>query len=70
MAASRQSRSHACRVPRSATGPATCSNTSVSTVGPSRLRAWEIPPAVGTDQAASQQPHLVNVPVTFVATSS
>jgi hypothetical protein len=37
---------------------------------PSLLRAWVIPLAVGTDQAASQHPHRDNDPVTFVATSS
>jgi hypothetical protein len=53
-----------------ATGVATCSNTSANTFGPNRLRAWVIPEAVGTDQPASQHPHLDNEPVTFVATSS
>jgi hypothetical protein len=69
MPSSRQSRSHASRVPRLATGPATRSNTSANTRRPSRLRAWLIPPAVGTDHEASQHPHLLNAPVTFVATS-
>ena len=69
MPSSRHPRSHAPRVDRSATGPATCSNTSANTWRPSRLRAWLIPPAVGTDHEASQHPHLVNAPVTFVATS-
>jgi hypothetical protein len=39
-------------------------------LGPSRLRAWVIPLAVGTDQPTSQQPHRDNAPVTLVATSS
>ncbi len=53
-----------------ATGPATCSNTSANTLGPSRLRAWVIPEAVGTDQPASQHPHRDNDPVTLAVTSS
>jgi hypothetical protein len=69
IATSRHLRSHASRVKVPATGPATCSNTSASTLGPSRLRAWVIPPAVGTDQPASQQFHADNEPVTLVATS-
>ncbi|HEY4992235.1 MAG TPA: hypothetical protein VII33_09145 [Nakamurella sp.] len=37
---------------------------------PSRLRAWVIALAVGTDHAAFQQPNRSNDPVTRVATSS
>jgi len=69
IATSRHPRSHAPRVEGLATGPATRSNTSASTWGPNRLRAWVIPPAVGTDHPASQQLNLDNDPVTFVATS-
>ncbi len=70
IASSRQPRSHAPRVIVSATGPATCSSTAGNTFGPSRLRAWVIPAAVGTDHEASQHPHADNAPVTLVATSS
>lgn len=70
MAVSRHRRSHAPRVAGVATGPATRSNTSDRTFGPSRLRAWVIPAAVGTDHRASQHPHRDNDPVTLVATSS
>ncbi len=65
MASTRRSRSHAPRVDGVATGPATCSNTSASTVGPSRLRAWVIPAAVGTDHPASQ--HLQSLSLQTVA---
>ena len=70
IASSRHPRSHAPRVSMLARGPATCSNTRSSTSGPSRLRAWVIPLAVGSDHAASQHPHPDNEPVTLVATSS
>jgi hypothetical protein len=69
MASSRHPRSHAPGVDGSAAGPATCSNTSANTFGPSRLRAWLIPPAVGTVHDASQQPQRSNAPVSLVATS-
>ena len=69
IASNRHPRNHAPRVNMSATGAATCSNTSANTVGPSRLRAWVIPPAVGTDHPASQHPHADSDPVTLVATS-
>ena len=52
-----------------ATGPQVRSNNSGNTWRPSRLRAWVIAEAVGTVQAASQQPHRSNDPVTLVATS-
>ena len=70
IASSRHPRSHAPRVSEVATGAATDSNTSANTFGPSRLRAWVIPEAVGTDQPASQHPQADNDPVTLVATSS
>ncbi len=53
-----------------ATGPHVRSNNSGNTVRPRRLRAWVITLAVGTLQAAFQQPHRSNDPVTLVATSS
>jgi hypothetical protein len=53
-----------------ATGPQTRSNSSGNTLRPRRLRAWVIADAVGTAQAAFQQPHRSNDPVTLVATSS
>lgn len=37
---------------------------------PNRFRAWVIALAVGTLQAASQQPNRSSDPVTFAATSS
>ena len=52
-----------------ATGPQVRSNNSANTSRPSRLRAWVIAEAVGTVQAASQQPHRSSDPVTLVATS-
>ena len=81
IARTRQSRSHDPRhglrcatatgpATGSATGSATRSNTSRITSRPNRFRARLIPPAVGLDQAASQQPQSDNDPVTLVATSS
>ena len=59
--------------PTSAAGPATGpqhrSNSSGNTLRPNRLRAWVIAEAVGTVQAAFQQPHRSSDPVTLVATS-
>ncbi len=53
-----------------ATGPQVCSNNSLNTARPRRLRACVIALAVGTDQDASQQPNRSNDPVTLAATSS
>jgi hypothetical protein len=53
-----------------ATGPQHRSNSSGNTARPSRLRAWVIAEVVGTVQAAFQQPHRSNDPVTLVATSA
>ena len=55
-------------VSRSATGTATWLNTSASGSGPSRCRAWVIPPDVGTSQSCS--PHSRSAPVSRAATSS
>jgi hypothetical protein len=52
-----------------ATGPQQRSNNSANTSRPNRLRAWVIADAVGTVQAALQQPHRSSDPVTLVATS-
>ncbi len=52
-----------------ATGPQVRSNNSGNTVGPRHLRTWVIDEAVGTVQAAFQQPHRPSEPVTLVATS-
>ena len=52
-----------------ATGPQHRSNSSANTWRPSRFRAWVIALAVGTVQAAFQQPHRSSDPVTLVATS-
>ena len=57
-------------VSRSATGPATCENTCAIGSGPSRLRAWVIPPFVGTSQSSPQQPHPRSASVSLAATSS
>ena len=52
-----------------ATGPQVRSNNSANTWRPNRFRAWVIALVVGTLQAAFQQPHRSNDPVTLVATS-
>lgn len=80
IASSRQPRKNAPRaVPSAAspadrdasppTGPQVRSNNSGNTPRPSRLRAWVIALAVGTVQAASQQPNRSSDPVTLAATS-
>ena len=70
MAISRQWRRNAPRVSSPATGPATRSNSSSSGSGPSRLRAWVIPPEVGVLHESSQHPHDARVSVSRAATSS
>ena len=55
---------------RSATGPATCENTRAIGSGPSHLRAWVIPPFVGTSQPSPQQPYPGSASVSRAATSS
>ena len=57
-------------VSSSATGTATCENTPATGSGPSRLRAWVIPPRAGTSQPSSQDPHACSVPASRAATSS
>ena len=57
-------------VSRSATGTATCENTPATGSGPSRCRAWVIPPRVGTSHSFSQQPHPRRVCASRAATSS
>ena len=70
MAISRQSRKNAPRASNPATGTATRSNSNSSGSGPSRLRAWVIPPEVGVAQDWSQHPHDARVSVSRAATSS
>jgi len=53
-----------------ATGPQVRSNCSANTSRLSRLRAWVMALAVGTLQAAFQQPNRSSDPVTLAATSS
>jgi hypothetical protein len=53
-----------------ATGPQVRSNNSANTARPSRLRACVISLAVGTLQAAFQQPNRSSDPVTLPASSS
>jgi len=54
-----------------ATGLANCENSSAIGSGPSRCRAWVIPPDVGTrPQDFSQPPQSASVPASRAATSS
>ena len=54
-----------------ATGLATRENNSVSGSGPSRCRAWAMPPEVGTRPQDSSQPsQSASVPASRAATSS
>ena len=69
-AISRHGPRNAPAVSRPATGTATWLNSSASGSGPSRLRAWVIPPDVGTSHSSSQQPHPRSVSVSRAATSS
>jgi hypothetical protein len=52
---SRETPKNAPIVSSPATGSATCEKTPAKGSGPSRCRAWVIPPRVGTSQPASQQ---------------
>ena len=70
MAISRQPARNAPRVSSSATGTATWANSCFSGAEPSRLRAWVIPPEVGTCHPLSQHPHESSASVSSVATSS
>jgi hypothetical protein len=70
IAISRQLPRNAPLVSCPATGTATCENSSRSGSCPSRLRAWAIPPDVGTLHESSQHPHEVSVPPSRAATSS
>jgi hypothetical protein len=67
---SRQGPRNAPAVSRSATGTATWPNTAAIGSGPSRCRAWVIPPDVGTSQSRSQPPHPRRVSASRAATSS
>jgi hypothetical protein len=54
----------------SATGPATCENSSAMGSGPSRCRACLIPPEVGVRSQDSSHPsQSANVPASRAATS-
>ncbi len=69
-AISRQWRRNAPRASAPATGTATRPNSNSSGSGPSRCRAWVIPPEVGVLHDSSQHPHDAKVSVSRAATSS
>ena len=66
---SRQGPRNAPIVSRSATGTATCENTSAIGSGPSRCRAWVIPPGVGS-HTCSPAPQPRSASASRAATSS
>jgi hypothetical protein len=70
IAINRHDPNQAPRVNSSATGTATCANSSLTGSNPNRCRAWVIPPEVGTAHVSSQHPHEDSVSVNRAATSS
>ncbi len=71
MLISRQRPRNAPGVATSATGRATCENSPAIGSGPSRCRAWAIPPDVGTRPQDSSHPsQSASVPASRAATSS
>ena len=70
IAISRHGPRNAPSVSSSATGTATCENSSLTGSKPSRRRAWVIPPDVGTSHDSSQQPQPCSVSASRAATSS
>jgi hypothetical protein len=71
MLISRRRPGNAPAVTMSATGLATCANSSARGAGPSRCRAWVIPPEAGVRSQDSSQPsQSANVPASRAATSS